>query len=136
MANKSIGLLTVAFGADLRGFEKAMKKAQRSIKKFGTNMQRTGKNLSRNLTLPLTAFAAASVKAFDTQIKAETKLLTALKGREDVQKRLIAQAKELQTKTLFGDEETIAAHSFSTRYGYCKGNESCSSRRFSCKISR
>lgn len=117
MANKSIGLLTVAFGADLRGFEKAMKKAQRSIKKFGTNMQRTGKNLSRNLTLPLAAFAAASVKAFDTQIKAETKLLTALKGREDVQKRLIAQAKELQTKTLFGDEETIAAQAMLATMG-------------------
>ena len=42
MANKSVGLLTIAFGADLRGFDKAMKKAQRSIKKFGTSMQRTG----------------------------------------------------------------------------------------------
>lgn len=117
MANKSVGLLTIAFGADLRGFDKAMKKAQRSIKKFGTSMQRTGKNLSRNLTLPLAAFAAASVKAFDTQAKAETKLLTALKGREDIQKRLIAQAKELQTKTLFGDEETIAAQAMLATMG-------------------
>ena len=117
MANKSVGFLTIAFGADLRGFDKAMKKAQRSIKKFGTNMQRTGKNLSRNLTLPLAAFAAASVKAFDTQAKAETKLLTALKGREDIQKRLIAQAKELQTKTLFGDEETIAAQAMLATMG-------------------
>ena len=80
-------------------------------------MQRTGKNLSRNLTLPLAAFAAASVKAFDTQAKAETKLLTALKGREDIQKRLIAQAKELQTKTLFGDEETIAAQAMLATMG-------------------
>ena len=117
MANKSVGFLTIAFGADLRGFDKAMKKAQRSIKKFGTSMQRTGKNLSRNLTLPLAAFAAASVKAFDTQAKAETKLLTALKGREDVQKRLIAQAKELQTQTLFGDEETIAAQAMLATMG-------------------
>jgi|5B_taG_2_1085324.scaffolds.fasta_scaffold08499_2 hypothetical protein len=117
MANKSVGFLTIAFGADLRGFDKAMKKAQRSIKKFGTSMQRTGKNLTRNLTLPLAAFAAASVKAFDTQAKAETKLLTALKGREDVQKRLIAQAKELQTQTLFGDEETIAAQAMLATMG-------------------
>jgi hypothetical protein len=117
MANKSVGLLTIAFGADLRGFDKAMKKAQRSIKKFGTSMQRTGQNLTRNLTLPLVAFAAASVKAFDTQAKAETKLLTALKGREEVQKRLIAQAKELQTKTLFGDEETIAAQAMLATMG-------------------
>ena len=27
--NKSVGLLTIAFGADLRGFDRAMKKAQR-----------------------------------------------------------------------------------------------------------
>ena len=72
MANKSVGLLTIAFGADLRGFDKAMKKAQRSIKKFGTSMQQTGQNLTRNLTLPLVAFAAASVKAFDTQAKAHS----------------------------------------------------------------
>ena len=117
MANKSVGLLTIAFGADLRGFDKAMKKAQRSIKKFGTSMQRTGKNLTRNLTLPLAAFAAASVKAFDEQIVAETKLLTALKGREDIQQRLIAQAKELQTKTLFGDEETIKAQALLASLG-------------------
>ena len=74
MANKSVGLLTIAFGADLRGFDKAMKKAQRSIKKFGTSMQRTGKNLTRNLTLPLAAFAAASVRNFDKQQKAIAQL--------------------------------------------------------------
>ena len=117
MANKSVGLLTIAFGADLRGFDKAMKKAQRSIKKFGTSMKNTGQNLTRNLTLPLAAFAAASVKAFDTQAKAEIKLLTALKGRENIQQRLIAQAKELQTKTLFGDEETIAAQAMLATMG-------------------
>lgn len=117
MANKSVGLLTIAFGANTAGFDKAMKKAQRSIKKFGASMQRTGKNLTRNLTVPLLAFAAASVKAFDEQIVAETKLLTALKGKEDIQKRLITQAKELQTKTLFGDEETIKAQTLLAALG-------------------
>ena len=53
MANKSVGLLTIAFGADLRGFDKAMKKAQKSVKKFGASMQRTGENLTRNITLPV-----------------------------------------------------------------------------------
>ena len=62
MANKSIGLLTIAFGADLRGFDKAMKKAQRSIKKFGTSMQRTGQTLTRNLTVPLVGLGVAAVK--------------------------------------------------------------------------
>jgi len=62
MANKSIGLLTVRFGADLRGFDRAMKKAQRSIKKFGTSMQRTGETLTRSITIPVIGLGAAAVK--------------------------------------------------------------------------
>ena len=30
MASKSIGMLNIVFGADLRGFDRAMKKAQKS----------------------------------------------------------------------------------------------------------
>tara|TARA_Y100001963_G_scaffold71228_1_gene99058 strand:+ start:1203 stop:2846 length:1644 start_codon:yes stop_codon:yes gene_type:complete len=117
MANKTAKGLTFIFGADMKGFERAMKKSQRNIKKFGTDMKRMGRSLTMNLTLPMAAFAAASVKAFDTQIKAETKLLTALKGKEDIQKRLIEQAKQLQTITLFGDEETIAAQAMLATMG-------------------
>tara|TARA_R100001163_G_scaffold15730_1_gene14186 strand:+ start:2803 stop:4767 length:1965 start_codon:yes stop_codon:yes gene_type:complete len=62
MANKSVGFLTVAFGADMRGFDKAMKKAQRSIKKFGVSMQRTGENLTTSITLPTIALGVAAVK--------------------------------------------------------------------------
>lgn len=62
MANKSVGLLTIAFGADLRGFDKAMKKAQRSVKKFGVSMQRTGENLTRNITLPVLGLGIAAIK--------------------------------------------------------------------------
>jgi len=62
MANKSVGFLTVAFGADLRGFDKAMKKATRDIKKFGTNMKNVGQDLTRNITLPVIALGGASVK--------------------------------------------------------------------------
>jgi hypothetical protein len=62
MANKSVGYLTVMFGANLKGFDKAMKKAQRSIKKFGTSMQRTGQTLTRNLTVPLVGLGVAAVK--------------------------------------------------------------------------
>ena len=63
MANKSVGFLTIAFGADLRGFDKAMKKANRSIRKFGSNMKRIGGNMTRNITLPVIGLGAASIKA-------------------------------------------------------------------------
>jgi hypothetical protein len=111
MANKSVGLLTIAFGADLRGFDKAMKKAQRSIKKFGTSMQRTGKNLTASLTLPLTAFAVASVRNFDKQQKAIAQVEAGLKstgntaGKTSIE--LQKMASDLQKKTLFGDEEIL-----------------------------
>ena len=62
MANKSIGYLTVMFGANLKGFDKAMRKAQRSIGKFGASMQRTGQTLTRNLTVPLVGLCVAAVK--------------------------------------------------------------------------
>ena len=111
MANKSIGLLTIAFGADLRGFEKAMKKAQKSIKKFGSSMQKTGKNLTRNLTLPLVALGAASIRNFDIQAKAIAQVEAGLKSTGNLvgktSKQLQQMAADLQTKTLFGDEEIL-----------------------------
>ena len=111
MANKSVGLLTIAFGADLRGFEKAMKKAQKSIKKFGSSMQKTGKNLTRNLTLPLVALGAASIRNFDIQAKAIAQVEAGLKSTGNqvgkTSKQLQQMAADLQTKTLFGDEEIL-----------------------------
>ena len=117
MASKAIGFLNFKFGADLSGFERAMKKAQKNLKKFGKNVTKAGQNLSRNLTLPILALGAASIKVFDIQIKAETRLLTALKGREDIQKRLITQAAELQKITLFADEEIISQQAYLAALG-------------------
>lgn len=116
-ASKAIGFLNFKFSADLTAFERAMKKAQKKLKKFGKNVTKAGQNISRNLTLPILALGAASIKAFDQQAKAETKLLTALKGREDVQQRLINQAKELQKVTLFGDEATIESQALLASLG-------------------
>jgi hypothetical protein len=54
-------------------------------------------------------FTKESVRLADVQLKAEAQLLTALKGRKEAQQELIKQAADLQKKTTFGDEETIAA---------------------------
>jgi len=54
-------------------------------------------------------FTKKSIQAYDVQAKAEAGLLTALDGRRDIQEKLLDQASELQKKTLFGDEQTIAA---------------------------
>ena len=67
MANKSVGLLTFNFGANMKGFNKAMNKAQRKLKKFGSSVKKMGSSMTMNLTLPIVALGAASVKAFDAQ---------------------------------------------------------------------
>lgn len=57
------------------------------------------------------AFSKASVEAYDSSIKAETALLTALKGQVGVQQRLIDQAGELMRVTLYDDDEIVRAQS-------------------------
>lgn len=98
-------------------FQSGLRKNIQKLNKLGKSMKRTGQSLSRNLTLPVLAFSAASVKAFDEQIKAETKLRTALGEDEKAFARLKKQAQELQKLTLFGDEATIEAAAFLAQLG-------------------
>ena len=62
MANKSVGLLNFVFGANLEGFQRALKKGQKSLSKFGRNMEKTGRTMTMSLTLPIAGLGAASVK--------------------------------------------------------------------------
>tara|TARA_R100000734_G_scaffold13967_1_gene10325 strand:- start:3099 stop:5429 length:2331 start_codon:yes stop_codon:yes gene_type:complete len=101
MANKSVGLLTIAFGADLRGFERAMKKAQRTVKKFGASMQRTGRNLTRNITLPVIGLGTVAVKTFADFEQSMLKV-KAVSGATDAEfKTLTETAKKLGASTMF-----------------------------------
>tara|TARA_R110002012_G_scaffold156266_4_gene317246 strand:+ start:5394 stop:7121 length:1728 start_codon:yes stop_codon:yes gene_type:complete len=90
MAKKSIGLLNIVFGADLRGFERAMKKAQRSVTKFGNKMGNIGKKLTTNVTLPIIGLGAAAVKMAadfeETDSKFKTVFSSIQKQAEDTAK--------------------------------------------------
>lgn len=114
MAEKN---LSVKLSLNDKQFQSSLKKATRSLKKFGASMKRTGQTMTRSLTLPVIAFGAVAVKAFDEQIKAETKLRTSLKGNEEAFKSLKNQAQELQKVTLFGDEATMEAQGFLAQLG-------------------
>ncbi len=114
MASKNVN---IKLGANIKDFESKMRKAQKSFKRTSRNLKKIGKAMTISLTLPLAAFAAASVKAFDTQAKAEASLRTALGENENAFKSLIEQAKELQEITLFGDEETLAAQTMLATMG-------------------
>lgn len=114
MAGKSVN---IKLGANITDFQSKMKRAQKGFKKTAKALKSIGKSMTMGVTAPLLAFAAASVKAFDTQAKAEAKLKTALNGNEKAYKSLTAQARELQKITTFGDEETIAAQSMLASMG-------------------
>ena len=49
----SLSSLNFRLTANIAPFRKGLNKAERSMDKFGRNMQRTGKNLSMKLTAPL-----------------------------------------------------------------------------------
>tara|TARA_Y100001973_G_scaffold22407_1_gene33332 strand:- start:2258 stop:4135 length:1878 start_codon:yes stop_codon:yes gene_type:complete len=105
MAQKT---LSVKLSLNDKQFQSSLKKATRSMKKFGQSMQRTGQTLSRNLTLPIVALGAASVKAFDTQQKAIAQVESGLRSTGEAagftSQQLQKMASDLQGKTLFGDE--------------------------------
>lgn len=114
MAEKN---LSIKLSLNDKQFQSNLKKSMRSMKKFGNNMKSLGRTISTGLTLPILAFGAASVKAFDEQIKAETSLRTALGNNAEAFANLAEQARELQKVTIFGDEATLQAQSFLAQLG-------------------
>ena len=98
---KSIGFLQIAFGADLRGLNRGLKKAQRSINKFGASMKRTGANLTRNITLPILGLGAIAVKTFMTfeQSMLKVKAVSGATAQEFTD--LTNSAKALGASTMF-----------------------------------
>jgi len=91
-------------------FKKGVKGSKKSLTGFQKQVQSMkGMIAGAFATAAVANFAKSSFQALDTQRKAEAALLTSLKGRSDVQQRLISQAQALQKITLYGDEETIRA---------------------------
>ena len=109
MANKAVGLLTFNFGANLQGFERAMNKAQKKLKTFGRNVEKTGKNLTLGLTLPLGALGIQAIKTTATLEETRRKFDTVFSGISDSAERAAVKfaesmrMSELETKTLLSN---------------------------------
>ena len=115
--SRRIADLLIKIGADSYEFQQRTKQVEKSLEGLQKKMTSVGKTLSKTLTLPLVALGTASVMAADTQLQAEARLLTALQGREDIQRRLMAQAAELQSRSTFGDEQVIAQQAYLASLG-------------------
>jgi hypothetical protein len=96
---------------ELKNTEKQAGSLEKSFKKLGAAM------IAAFAIQKIKQFAQASVEAANVQLQAEAKLLQALGGREDIQKRLMAQAAELQKTTLYGDEAIIQQQAFLAAQG-------------------
>lgn len=115
--NKKLASLIIKIAADGAEAEKMLRSLEKSVGQFGKSMKKVGDNISKYVTAPLTALAGVSVAAANTQLQAEAKLLTALKGREDVQRRLMASAAELQSRSTLGDEVIIDQQAYLAALG-------------------
>lgn len=115
--NKKLASLLIRISANGAEAQAVFKGIEKSLGDIGKKAETFGKNMSKYVTVPLTALAAVSVKLANTQQQAEAKLLTALQGREAVQQRLIKQAGELQSRTTFGDEAIIEQQAFLAALG-------------------
>lgn len=115
--SKQIAALMIQISADAAEAMRTLQSVDRQVKSFGKKMQDYGSTLTKFVTGPLALLGTMSVKAANTQLQAEARLLTALQGREDVQRRLIEQAAELQSRTLYGDETIIEQQAFLASLG-------------------
>jgi len=101
MASKAIGFLNFKFGADLSQFERAMNKAQKKLKKFGNQLQKTGKSMTMGLTLPIVALGGAAIKTFADFEQGMLKV-KAVSGATAADFKLLTEsAKELGASTMF-----------------------------------
>jgi hypothetical protein len=94
--------------SDLRSTKSNFKRNFGEIQAMATNM---GKNLTMTVTAPLIGMAAVSLNAFDQQRKAIAQVEAGLKSTGAAvgftSKQLQKMASDLQSKTLFGDEEIL-----------------------------
>tara|TARA_R100001244_G_scaffold126111_1_gene96413 strand:- start:1203 stop:3590 length:2388 start_codon:yes stop_codon:yes gene_type:complete len=101
MANKAVGFLTFNFGANLAGFNKAMKQAQRKVKRFGRSMKNVGSSMTTGLTMPIIGLGAIAIKTFANFEQAMLKVKAVSGATASEFKSLEANAKRLGSSTMF-----------------------------------
>lgn len=115
--SRRIADLLIKIGADSYEFQQKAQQVERNLGSLEKRLTSLGKSLSVKLTAPLAALGAVALKNADTQQQAEQRLLTALKGRTDIQQRLITQAAELQSRSVLGDEVVIGQQAYLASLG-------------------
>jgi hypothetical protein len=119
MSNAIIGALRVVLGMDSAAFDKGataaqkrMKKMERALGRTSRKMKSIGKAMSVAITGPLIGVAYKSVAAQKAQERAVVSVEAALRSMGDgagyTSKQLQKMASQLQSKSLYGDEEILS----------------------------
>lgn len=115
--SRRIADLLIKIGADSYEFQQKVESVGKSLGSLDKRLSSIGKSLSLKLTAPLTALGAISLTNMETQVQAESRLMTALDGRADIQKRLLEQASEIQSRSVIGDEAIISQQAYLASLG-------------------
>ena len=79
----AIGKLNLKLGVDVSNLDKELGKVERSMSRFGSNMQNIGSTLTQSLTLPIIALGAASLKSFADIEKLQNGLIAIMGSSEE-----------------------------------------------------
>ena len=103
-----VGVSTKGLNANLRRTKNTFRREFGEIQSMVSN---TGRNMTMGLTAPLALMATQSVRAFDEQAKAIAQVEAGLRSTGAqvgfTSKQLQQMASDLQSKTIFGDEEIL-----------------------------
>lgn len=105
------GQILYKLSLDSTQFQNSLNKAQKNMQNFAKGMQDAGKSMSTYITAPILAMGGVGVMAWDKQAKAMAQVRQGLVSTGNAAGLTFAQlqsyASELQSKTLFGDEEIL-----------------------------
>jgi len=103
--------LNVRIGSDITEFQKTAQKMERALEPVRRRLTQLGTTLSVAVTAPIVALGAKSVQAWDKQAKAVAKVENTIRSTGGAAGKTLEQlqkiASDLQSKTLFGDEEIL-----------------------------
>ena len=111
MAGRRIADLLIKIGADSYEFKQVSKEVERGMDQLSQKLTSVGKTMSLAVTTPLVAMGVVAVQAFDGAAKSAAKVQTAIEttgGAAQLSlKELSDYASELQSKTLFEDDQIL-----------------------------
>jgi tape measure domain-containing protein len=79
----AIGKLLLKLGIDTTNLDKELGRVEKSMSKFGQNMQNIGSNLTQSLTLPIIGLGTAALKSFADMEKLQNGLTAIMGSSQD-----------------------------------------------------